>query len=209
MPPSAGCFPMTCEAASADDPRPSGLRLMVTAQVCDALPCAATPNPRAVTAECPPGGYIGLPRLGLGFTQGRLGPCPDDPRAYCAALGCPDDCGGDRGVCVNPNGLAGAGACVCHPGYVGPACGEVACTAASCAMRGATCASSGRCIDANGTQLLGALVLEPKSVFLPTARTYLLPAAAADASDESWAPAARAPPLAALALAALATTLLG
>ena len=189
MPPSAGCFPMSCLAATADDPRPSGLRLIVTVQVCDMLPCQATPNPRAALAECPPGGWIGLSRLGLGFTQGRLGPCPEDPREYCAALGCPDDCGGDRGVCVNPSGLPGAGACVCHPGFVGDACGEVACTPAACAARGATCStSSGRCVAADGTQLLGELVVDPPGVYAAASRIVLLaPVAAADTSSRSWA----------------------
>ena len=207
MPPSAGCFPMSCVAATADDPRPSGLRLIVTVQVCDMLPCRATPNPRAVTAECPPGGFIGLSRLGLGFTQGRLGPCPEDPREYCAALGCPDDCGGDRGVCVNPSGQPGAGACVCHPGFVGEACGEVACTPAACAARGATCStSSGRCAAADGTQLLGEAVVEPPGVYAPTSRIVMFAAAAAtaDTSSHSWAPALSAQLPAAFAFAVLA-----
>ena len=56
MPPSAD--PMSCVAATAADPRPSGLRLIVTVQVCDMLPCHASPNPRAVMVECPPGGFI-------------------------------------------------------------------------------------------------------------------------------------------------------
>ena len=207
MPPSAGCFPTSCVAATAADPRPSGLRLIVTVQVCDMLPCRASPNPRAVMVECPPGGFIGLSRLGLGFTQGRLGPCPVNLRDYCAALGCPDDCGGDRGVCVNPSGQPGAGACVCHPGFVGDACGEVACTPAACAARNASCStSSGRCVAADGTQLLGEAVVEPLGVYAPTSRIVLfVPAATADTSSRSWTPAVTsAQPLAALALAALA-----
>jgi len=180
---------MSCLAATADDPRPSGLRLIVTVQVCDMLPCRATPNPRAVMAECPPGGWIGLSRLGLGFTQGRLGPCPEDPLVYCAALGCPDDCGGDRGVCVNPSGQPGAGACVCHPGFVGDACGEVACTPSACAARGATCStSSGRCISADGTQLHGEMVADPPGMYAATSRIVLFgPTATADTSNRSWA----------------------
>ena len=207
MPPSAGCFPMSCVAATADDPRPSGLRLLVTVQVCDVLPCRATPTPRAVMTECPPGGFIGLARLGLGFTEGRLGPCPADPRDFCAALGCPNDCGGDRGACVNPSGMPGAGACVCHPGYVGEACGEVACTSAACAARGATCStSSGRCVAANGTQLLGDAVVDPPGIHAAGSRivSFAPAAATADTSSSSWASTASAPPLAALALAVLA-----
>lgn len=207
MPSSAGCFPMSCEAAPVDAMHPSGLRLVVTVQVCDSLPCMVTPAPRAVLAECPPGGFIDLTRLGLDFTQGRLGPCPADPLAFCSSLGCSDDCGGDRGVCVNPSGQPGAGACVCNPGYVGPSCGEVACTAAACKLRGAACSAlSGRCVAANGTQLLGAAVAEPGAYYLqaPTTRTYGLVAAAGAATGgagQSTASTMPAPPLAAIMLA--------
>ncbi len=154
---------MHCAAAPADAAHTAGLRLLVTIAACNTLPCTGA-DVRAAVAECPPSGHIDLPSLGLGFTMGRLGPCPADPRAYCAGLGCPGDCGGDRGTCVNPTGLDGAGACVCYPGYIGAACSEVACTPAACAALGARYACSaltGRCMDPEGREVPGLTVVEP------------------------------------------------
>jgi hypothetical protein len=175
FPPSAGCYPMSCAAVAADAEHPWGLQLLVTVSACNLLPCHAN-SARAMEVACPPGGFIELNLLSLGFTRGRLGPCPVDPRPYCTGLGCAGDCGGDRGACVNPSGLPGGGSCVCHPGYVGASCSEVACTPAGCAARNASCSPfTGRCATADGNALAGLLVVEPRAAAAP----LLLRAAAA------------------------------
>ena len=182
MPPDSGCFPMACAAAPADATHLYGLRLLVTVAACGTLPCRDN-TPQVAVAECPPGGFIELSSLGLGFTLGRLGPCPLDPRPYCAGLGCPGDCGGDRGVCVNPTGVAGAGTCVCNPGYIGPACGEVACTPAGCAGANASWGCNpltGRCSDGEGRETEGHSVVETDDTAVALDRLVSLEASVAD-----------------------------
>ena len=164
-PPMAGCFPMACAPTERNATYPSGVRLLVTISACGLLPCRAN-VPRMAVAECPPGGYIDLSLLGLGFARGWLGPCPVDALSYCAGLGCPGDCGGDRGACVNPSGMPGSGTCVCNPGYVGDACDEVACTPASCAAADASSVCNpltGRCAVADGVEMPGPTVVLPQA----------------------------------------------
>jgi hypothetical protein len=187
---------MVCAPAPVDASHAWGLRLMVTISACGTLPCREH-APSVAVAECPPGGFIELSALGLGFTLGRLGPCPLDPRAYCGGLGCPADCGGDRGVCVNPSGVAGAGTCVCHPGYVGPACSEVACTPASCVAANASWGCNpltGRCSDREGREAEGHSVVETHDTAVALDRLVALERQLAVADDDTVpAPAAAAP----------------
>lgn len=111
----AGCYQVSCKNAT------DALRLYVTVSDCpNWSSCAVSPS-RSVMVECPEGGYISLPSLGLGFASGRIGPCPA-PYAICSGWGCPLDCSGNRGVCLNPTGIPGAGVCKCYSGYTGPGC---------------------------------------------------------------------------------------
>lgn len=66
------------------------------------------------TVDCPSGQTIDLAKALPGvFTQGSIGPCPDNAAA-CGSLACGESCTGD-GVCVG-------GKCYCSLHYTGPGC---------------------------------------------------------------------------------------
>lgn len=75
-------------------------------------------NP-AAEVRCPSGEYVDLTKVGIGYTEGIIGPCPDND-SVCNAWGCPNDC--------NLKGDCYQGRCYCHVGFFGKDCSSYSCT---------------------------------------------------------------------------------
>eukprot|EP00210_Caulerpa_lentillifera_P001108 g1069.t1 len=72
---------------------------------------------------CATGETIDLSLYGLGYDEGEIGPCPNND-FICKSWGCPEDCNGN-GNCYDHK-------CYCDVGFVGEACGSIACPQESC-----------------------------------------------------------------------------
>jgi len=83
----AGCFEFTCDMYG---------RLFVHVGNVQGTYGAGYKRDSDAVVRCPAGEFIDLASLDIGFTAGRLGPCPDQD--MCGDVTCPSDCS-EGGVC--------------------------------------------------------------------------------------------------------------